>query len=265
MRWRDVIARGWICGWVVVLACRDIAEGAEPATNWPAVTRDDRIVFFGDSITAHGQRPYGYVTLFGLQFEDYSRGHDGEVIGAGVGWHRIPDLRDRLERDVLARKPTIVVIQCGINDLCQSDGDTEMGQKLFIMGMKDLIWRIRRARARPVLATLTVAGEKTDGTNQYDTLIEKYSELIRELGREKKCQVIELRARFMAHLEKVNPDNLPNNVLTVRDGAHLNPRGNQFLCNLILEAMRLDTVDEWWDTNVVRAVTAPHAQPGNTP
>ena len=37
-----------------------------------------------------------------------------EVIGAGISGNKVPDLEKRLERDVLSKKPTIVVIYIGI-------------------------------------------------------------------------------------------------------------------------------------------------------
>jgi len=36
-----------------------------------------------------------------------------EIIGAGVGGNKVPDLQARIEKDVLAKKPTIVVVYIG--------------------------------------------------------------------------------------------------------------------------------------------------------
>ncbi|RZK15702.1 MAG: hypothetical protein EOO86_16085 [Pedobacter sp.] len=72
-----------------------------------------RIIFFGDSITQQGVSKNGYVTLIKKSLDSTKY----EVLGAGIGGNKIYDLYLRLEDDVLNKKPDLVVIYVGINDV----------------------------------------------------------------------------------------------------------------------------------------------------
>ena len=84
------------------------------------LNKGERIVFLGDSITQAGAGEGGYVTLvkeaLARQYPDLGI----EVIGAGISGNRVPDLEARLDRDVIQKKPTLVVIYIGINDVWHS-------------------------------------------------------------------------------------------------------------------------------------------------
>jgi len=87
----------------------------------PAVDRelrkDDRIVFLGDSITAAGVRAGGYVALASHAISEAYPEYGIKVIGAGISGHKVPDCQKRLDRDVLQKNPTIVLIYIGMNDV----------------------------------------------------------------------------------------------------------------------------------------------------
>ena len=86
---------------------------------------NDRIVFFGDSITdaqrTHHADPEtalgnGYVALctalLGARFPEWNL----QIWNRGIGGNRLIDLHERLERDVLSLQPTVVSVLIGIND-----------------------------------------------------------------------------------------------------------------------------------------------------
>ncbi|MBN2162107.1 MAG: SGNH/GDSL hydrolase family protein [Pontiellaceae bacterium] len=198
----------------------------------------DRIVFLGDSITAAGVRSDGYVTLTSQAIADAYPGLEIEVIGAGISGNKVPDCQQRLERDVLQKKPTIVVIYIGINDVWhwRRNEGTEKGD--FEAGLRDLIARINAAGARVILCTPTVIGEKTDGTNPFDSMLDEYADISRKVAGETGSQLLDLRRAFMSYLQEHNPDNAEKDVLT-RDTVHLNPAGNRFLSSLVLDALNV--------------------------
>src|SRR5690349_23688471 len=80
-----------------------------------SLKKGDRIVFLGDSITQQGAGPKGYVTLIRKELEEKHPDLNAEVIGAGISGNKVPDLQRRLDKDVLQKKPTVVVIYIGIN------------------------------------------------------------------------------------------------------------------------------------------------------
>ena len=182
---------------------------AEPAAT--PLKKDDRIVFLGDSITAGGVKPGGYVTLIK---EAIAAAHPDlgiEVIGAGVSGNKVPNLQKRLEKDVLEKKPTIVFIYIGINDVWHWKKNKEgvmaggTTKEDFEAGLKDIIAKNNAAGARVILCTATVIGEKTDGTNERDAMLEEYCAISRKVATDPNSQMVDLRKAFMDHL-KANSD-----------------------------------------------------------
>src|SRR3954464_12832475 len=118
----------------------------------------DRVVFLGDSITQAGAGPGGYVTLVREALDKDHKDLEIEVIGAGISGNKVPDLEKRLERDVLAKKPTVVVIYIGINDVWHSQNGQGTSKDAFEKGLRSIIERITKAGARAVLCTASVIG-----------------------------------------------------------------------------------------------------------
>ena len=124
--------------------------------------KGDRIVFLGDSITQAGAGPKGYITLIQNTIKEKHPDLGVEVIGAGISGNKVPDLQRRLEKDVLAKKPTLVVIYIGINDVWHGENDPSKGtpKDKFEAGLKEIIGKVKEAGGRVVLCTPTVIGEK---------------------------------------------------------------------------------------------------------
>src|ERR1700733_4121799 len=76
-----------------------------------------RVVFFGDSITEMGARPGGYITRIQDALSQKGLANQYELIGAGVGGNKVYDLYLRMDDDVLAKKPDVVFIWIGVNDV----------------------------------------------------------------------------------------------------------------------------------------------------
>ena len=81
------------------------------------------IIFFGDSLTylAGEEKPKehvtkGYVRIVRETLQEKHKDKNIEVDWVATGGHTVPDLLKRVDKDVIAKKPTIVVIQIGCND-----------------------------------------------------------------------------------------------------------------------------------------------------
>ena len=133
----------------------------------PPLKKGERIVFLGDSITQGGVSPKGYVTLIKNVTAEKHKDLGIEVIGAGISGNKVPDLQRRLEKDVLAKKPTIVVIYIGINNVWHGESDPAKGTlpDKFEAGLREIIGKIKDSGARVVLCTPSVIGEKKNGKN----------------------------------------------------------------------------------------------------
>lgn len=195
-------------------------------------TTGERIIFFGDSITQAGDQPGGYVTIV----RDAIGSEEVEVIAAGVGGNRVPDLQSRLKWDVLMKRPTTVVIYVGINDVWHFDKWVGTPKDEFESGLKDMIRQIKGKGAKVILCTTSMLGERADGSNKYDELLDEYCDIIRAVASDTGSQLIDLRNLFVDYLKQNNPEQKPHGVLTV-DGIHLNPEGNRFLADAMLRVL----------------------------
>src|SRR5882724_4191578 len=103
--------------------------------------KNDRVVFLGDSITEQ--------QLYTNYVESYLATRYPELqlsfFNAGWGGDRAPGGAARLERDVLALKPTVVTICYGMNDASYAFPSPEI-LKAFEDGMRLLIAKLKRAR-----------------------------------------------------------------------------------------------------------------------
>jgi isoamyl acetate esterase len=201
----------------------------------PPLKKGETIVFLGDSITQGGVAPKGYVTLIKTALAEKHKDLGIAVIGAGISGNKVPDLQRRLEKDVLAKKPTLVVIYIGINDVWHGERDPAKGtsKEKYEAGLKEIIGKITDTKARVVLCTPTVIGEKKAGTNSLDAKLDEYAEISRKVAKETGSQLCDLRKAFQDHLAKHNADDKEKGVLTT-DRVHLNDAGNHLVAETIL-------------------------------
>ena len=192
-----------------------------------------RVVFFGDSITQAGVSPGGYIDRLRkmLPADRY------ELIGAGIGGNKIYDLYLRMDDDVLAKKPDVVVIWVGVNDVWhKSTYGTGTDPDKFVKFYEAVIKKLQAAGARVVLCTPSTIGEKTDMSNQQDGDLNLYSQLIRDLAQRNNLPLVDLRKAFLEHNLKNNPENKDRGILTA-DRVHLNEAGNQFVAEQMQRAL----------------------------
>lgn len=196
-----------------------------------------RVVFFGDSITQQGAQPGGYIVRMKESLEKAGRGNDFDLIGAGIGGNKVYDLYLRMDDDVLAQKPDIVVIWVGVNDVWHKSSsgtgtDADKFEKFYIA----IINKLRDKGIRVILCTPAVIGERTDFTNMQDGDLNYYSQIIRNLAQKFKCGLVDLREAFHTYELKNNPSNKDMGILT-RDRVHLNDAGNQLVAEKMQEAL----------------------------
>ena len=202
----------------------------------PVLATDDRVVFLGDSITQAGDQPNGYVDLVRRAIADRHGELGVDIIGAGISGHKVPDLEARLDRDVISKKPTRVIIYIGINDVWHSQNGNGTPKDKYEAGLNNLIDRIRAAGAKVTLCTPSVIGEKTDGTNELDEMLEEYADISRKVAQEKNVTLLELRKAFIDRLMVVNQEQEHSGILTT-DGVHLNEAGNRFVARQMMASL----------------------------
>ena len=222
----------FLCLPVILLGITNMSFAADP------LKKGERIVFFGDSITQGGVGPKGYVTVVKNTLAEKHKDLGIEVIGAGISGNKVPNLQSRLEKDVLAKKPTLVVIYIGINDVWHGETDPAKGTttEKFEAGLTEIVGKIKAAGARVVLCTPSVIGEKKAGANKLDAKLDEYSDITRKVAKATGSDLCDLRKAFQDHLAKSNPDDKEKGILT-GDRVHLNDAGNKFVAEAILGAI----------------------------
>ena len=232
--------RTWLAALSVAFVAVGFAAAADDdlAEKKVELKKGDRIIFFGDSLTALAgqEEPKKYVTKGYVRIvqETLAQTHknlDINVDWVATGGHTVPDLLKRVDNDVIAKKPTIVVIQIGCNDA------RRIPKEQFKAGLEELIDKLQKAGIQVVQCTLTSVGEKQDGTNKDDSKLKEFAEVEREVARVKKVALNDLRKAFVAYWKENNPDKQPSGILTY-DGNHFNQKGHDFVAGQMLKKIK---------------------------
>lgn len=196
-----------------------------------------KIIFFGDSITQAGVDPKGYITKMQEMLQANGKATQYELVGAGIGGNKIYDLYLRMEDDVLARNPDVVVIWVGVNDVWHkaSSGtgtDADKFEKFYAAVIK----KLQAKNIKVVLTTPAAIGERTDNSNQQDGDLNQYSNIIRKLASTNNLRLVDLRKSFLEYNFKNNPENKEKGILTT-DRVHLTEQGNVFVAEKMMEVL----------------------------
>ena len=183
---------------------------------------NDRIVFYGDSIT--DQRLYTtFVETFAVtRFPDrkFTFVHSGwggdRVTGGGGG-----DINLRLDRDVFAYKPTVITLMLGMNDASYRAFDEDIFNR-FSMGYRHIVERIKK-EAPNARVTLIQPSPFDDVTRQptfpggYNAVLVRYGEYLKALAQKSGLDTADLNTSVVeatkrafaadpANAPKLNPD-----------------------------------------------------------
>jgi lysophospholipase L1-like esterase len=191
-----------------------------------------RIVFFGDSITQAGVNEGGYITK--LQAMTGTQSH--EMIGAGIGGNKVYDLYLRMEEDVLAKKPDVVVIYVGINDVWHKTSGTGTDKDKYERFYMAIIKKLQAQNIQVMVCTPTVIGEKKNNANPQDADLDAYSDVVRKVAAATNSTLIDLRAAFKKYEDEYNKDDKDSGILTT-DRVHLNDAGNTLVATTMMTAI----------------------------
>ncbi len=202
-----------------------------------------RITAFGDSTTAvrEGVRKVYAQRLAEILAKSKS-GFTFEMINAGVSGHDTKQGRARFQRDVLNRKPSLVIIQFGLNDSCIDvhKGKTEprVPRAVYEQNLVYFIQILRDRKSSVILMTpnparWTESLKATWGRPPYDIddpmgfnlLNEKYAESVRRIAREMKVPLVDVYQLFVNYHQK-DGSSMDDLLL---DGIHPNDRGHRLI------------------------------------
>jgi len=218
---------------LAVLLC---LQDSDPAQKTVPLKNGDKIIFFGDSLTALAVKDKrvpegkGYVPVV----REALKAKGVEVDAVATGGHKVTDLLKRVDADVIGKKPTIVVIQIGVND-----ASANVSPEAFKAQLEELIDKLQKGGAQVIQCTCTCRIEGYDPANEkgMDRKLDALAETARTIAREKKLPLVDLRAAFIEYWKKNNPENKPNGFLTY-DGNHWTETGHAYVAEQMLKKFK---------------------------
>jgi lysophospholipase L1-like esterase len=215
------------------------------------VIAQQTIVAFGDSITAPRK---GVVTYSDLLRNEFARKKtEIKVINSGVPGNTTVNGKERFEKDVLAHKPNLVIIQFGTNDAAVDVWKTppateprvaidvyEQNLRGFITTLKSQGAKVILVTPPPMRWTEKMKGmygrppynpEDPDGFN---IILKDYVKVIRRIAAKEKVKLVDLFSEFYKY-HKAPGQKMEDLFL---DGSHPNSAGHQIEANLLLREIR---------------------------
>ena len=179
------------------------------------------------------------------------------VHNAGIGGNTTRDAPARFERDVLAHKPRLIVLQFGINDSAVDvwknppATDRACRSPTLRRNLRAMIDRARKQEAKVILMTTNplrwtpklkeMYGKppyRPEAEDGFETpFLSSYNEAIRKISRELDIPLIDVHADYpgFAAERKTTVDQL------LLDGMHPNDLGHELVARLLVPVIRAQT------------------------
>jgi len=207
----------------------------------------DTVVFYGDSITE--RRLYSsfseacILTRFpNLNVRFVHSGWGGDTVAGGAGG----SLDRRLQRDVIAYKPTVVTVLLGMNDGHYRDLD-ETTYNDFTAGYGKLVKTLKTALPE-VRLTLLETSPYDDVTRPplypggYNGVLIKFGQFIRTLGEREKATVVDLNSAVTGTLSTVNAKDPSVAQEFIPDRVHPGPAASLLMAGALLKAWGMPAI-----------------------
>jgi len=233
-----------ICRVLIVLL---VTVAAAVAQDPFYLKNGDTVVFYGDSIT--DQRLYTVfaetyvVTRFpqlNIRFIHSGWGGD-RVTGGGGG-----PIDIRLQRDVIAYKPTVMTIMLGMNDGRYKAFDQETfetfanGYKYILKTVKSSVPGVRITAIEPSPYDDVTKPPMFPGG--YNAVLVRYGEFLTELAPTEKLTIADLNTSVVQELGKAAAINPMAGDILIRDRVHPGPGGHLLMAKALLKAWNAPAV-----------------------
>ncbi len=224
-----------------------LSAGTMDAEEGIQVKSGDSIAFLGDSITQQGAgSSSGYVNLVisGLK----ANGVEAKCIPAGISGHKSNNMLERLDKDVIDKKPVWMTLSCGVNDVWHGANGVPLDK--YKENITAIVDKAQAAGIKVMILTSTMIGEDDNPNNKK---LEEYNAFLREIAGSKKCLLADLNADMRKKLDELGGAKKGQNLLT-GDGVHMNPFGNMMMATGVLRAFGLNDeqikkAEEFWRAN----------------
>ena len=199
-----------------------LSEGKEPV----------RIVCFGDSITAvhyHTGGMRAWCDMVGIGLQRLYPGAKLEMINAGISGNTSAQGLERI-RTVLDKKPTLVVVAFGMNDL-RGRGQKQMTTEQSRTNQEQIIKLCRETGAEVALCTVNSV---YPGDDQWPCeRMAPYADLIHQIGEAEKAPVADVYRAF----EAIRAKNPTEWMLLMSEWIHPNMNGHRIIAQEVIRAI----------------------------
>jgi lysophospholipase L1-like esterase len=217
------------------------------AANKFLLKKNDRVVFYGDSITEQ-QLYTNYVETYlttrypELKLRFFNAGWGGDTTPGGLG---------RLQRDVLVLRPTVVTLCFGMNDGKYTTASDSICST-FAAGLEGIVQRllgqgVRVAMLTPGMAEAAAAADPAAMGDYNAKNLRALADIALAIARKHKlpaCDIHELMNRTAAAAYKADPA-----IRFTAEGVHPDPDGHLIMAMGLLQALG---VPAWHQTTTVR-------------
>ncbi len=195
-----------------------------------------RIIVLGDSITKGVRSGVTAAETFGalLQQDLQTAGKTVEVVNQGIGGERTDQALKRLQPDILARRPQIVVIMYGTNDsyVDQGQSTSRLTADQFEANLQAIVRELGQQQIKVVLMTEPRWGRAAskNGAGEHPNLrLEQFMQRTRKLAASEKLPLVD---HFQRWTEAEQQGTDIGGWTT--DQCHPNPAGHRELADSLL-------------------------------
>lgn len=196
-----------------------------------------KILFFGDSITDAGRNREnpndlgsGFVLFAANKLRLLYPEKNLQILNRGIGGDRTTELLARIEKDVVAEKPDLVVLLVGINDVWRRFDSGEITtDEQFRENYKKLVETIQGTGAKLVLIEpfiLDVVSKKN-----FRPYVDAFNKIIREIA-DGKIPLVPMDEIFRGLTQDIAPEKF------AADGVHPTHRGCRYIANLAVKEIK---------------------------
>lgn len=188
-----------------------------------------KVAFLGDSITEFGWIfPDGYVRQLLNKWNE--QGYKIKIIPAGHRGDTSKDMLERMDKDVLSKKPDIMFLMCGINDIWLDSTSVDFYKK----NLKEILDKAEKQNIRIILMTITPITE--DLTTPKNAEVDKFNGFLKKYSKERNIQLIDISSVFKEYLSK----NSSPGGLFWEDQVHMANGGNTLIADTILKNFKFE-------------------------
>jgi len=186
-----------------------------------------RIVCFGDSITGvyyHTGSQRAWCDMLGIALGKAYPKSSVEMINSGISGHTTVNALARIEKDVVALKPDLVVVMFGMNDV------TRVKPQVFQKNIKLIAQRCLDAGSAVILCT---PNSVYNNTSRPNTRLKEFSQRVKQVGGELNLTVVD----FFEAWQTLRKKDETAWMLLMSDTIHPNLNGHKRFAELITRAI----------------------------